>query len=159
MSLYFRYCKNAIFQNFGNIIFFRRFAFFIFFFFSRQLFSAVSRPIYTKFGTNVSSWLRFKQTRAIFEKLKNQVTTAKKTSKFRSNFHPGRHVFARCDETVKVFWKIFTAMTSRVLYLSDNVIVTVQNRPVFSNTWLQGASKKSDFDGCYLDNGTSYGQS
>ena len=30
--LYFRFCKNAIFQNFGNIMFFCRFAFFSFFF-------------------------------------------------------------------------------------------------------------------------------
>ena len=50
-------------------------------------------------------------------------------------------------------------MTSRLLYLSENVIVTVQNRPVFSNTWLNGASKKTDFDGDYLYSGKSYGQS
>ena len=37
-------------------------------------------------------------------------------------------------------------MTSRQLYLSENVIVTVQNPPVFSNTWLNGASKKTDFE-------------
>jgi len=100
-----------------------------------------SRPSRTKFGTNVSSCLRFKHTRAIFEKFKNQVTTAKKLWSF---FRPGRHVFARCDETVKVFLKIFSAFTTRarVLYLSGNVIVKIQNRPVFSNTWLNGESKR-----------------
>jgi len=82
LLLYCRFCKNAIFQNFGNIIFFCRFAFSSFsFFFSGQLFSAVSQPIYTKFGMNVSSCMRLKQTRAIFEKFKNQVTTVKKHRK------------------------------------------------------------------------------
>ena len=33
-------------------------------------------------------------------------------------------------------------ITSGVLYLSENVVVTVQNRPVFSITRLYGASKK-----------------
>mgnify|MGYP003389936868 FL=1 len=44
-------------------------------------------------------------------------------------------------------------MTSRLLYLSENVIVTVQNRPVFSITALNGASKKTDFEVKYLANG------
>ena len=50
-------------------------------------------------------------------------------------------------------------MTPRVSYLSENVIATVQNRPVFSITALNGASKKTDFDGYYLEKGKSYGQS
>ena len=50
-------------------------------------------------------------------------------------------------------------MTPRVLYLSENVIAIVQNCPVFSNTLLNGASKKTDFDGNYLDNDESYDQS
>ena len=50
-------------------------------------------------------------------------------------------------------------MTSRVLYLSENIFVTVQNRLVFSNTLLNGASKKTDFDGDYLENRKRYGQS
>ena len=50
-------------------------------------------------------------------------------------------------------------MTSRLLYLSANIIVTVQNRPIFSNTWLNGASKKTDFEVKYLANGMRYGQS
>ena len=124
------------------------------FFFSREFFSAVSGPICTKFGANVSSCMRFILRRAILEKLKNQVTTAKK-QKNRSNFRTGRHVFARCDETVKVFFLIFTAMTSRLLYLSNNTFATVQNRLVFSNTWLNGASKKTDFEVNYLANGKS----
>ena len=84
---------------------------------------------------------------------------AKKTAKNRSFFSPLSHVFVRCDETVKDFWKIFSAITTRVLHLSENVLVIVQNRPVFSITWLNGASKKSDFEGNYLANGKSYGQS
>ena len=50
-------------------------------------------------------------------------------------------------------------MTPRVYYLSENVIVTVQNRPVFSNTWLNGVSKKTDFEVKYIANGMRYGQS
>ena len=76
-----------------------------------------------------------------FWKVKKPGHDGQKTSKNRSFYRPGRHVFARCDETVKVFCKVFTAMTPRVLYLSENVIVTVQNRPVFSITRLNGASK------------------
>ena len=63
---------NANFQNFGNIMFFCRFHFFL----QPKLFSAVSQPICTKFGTNASSCMQLKQTRAIFEMLKNQVTMA-----------------------------------------------------------------------------------
>jgi len=44
-------------------------------------------------------------------------------------------------------------MTSRLLYLSNNIFATVQNRLVFSNTWLNGASKKTDFEVNYLANG------
>ena len=44
------------------------------------------------------------------------------------------------------------------LYLSENVIAIVQNSPVFSNTLLNGASKKTDFNG-NLDNDESYDQS
>ena len=94
-----------------------------------------------------------------FWKVKKNRSQRPKTSKNRSNFRTGRHIFARCDETDKDFWKSFSGFTTRLLYLSENVIVTVQNRPVFSNTWLNGASKETDFDGYYLDNDTSYDQS
>ena len=96
--------------------------------------------------------------RPSFEKFKNQVTTAKK-HKNGLLFHTRRHVFARCDETVKDFWKIFFAMTPRVLYLSENIIAIAQNSPIFTNTLLNGASKKTDVDGYYLDNDESYDQS
>jgi len=56
--IYYRFCKNAIFQNFGNIYTFLLICFF-FFFFIRQLVEAIARPIYTKFGTNVSSCVVF----------------------------------------------------------------------------------------------------
>jgi len=46
-----------------------------------------------------------------------------------------------------------------MLYLSENVIVTVQYRPVFSITALNGARKKTNFDGNYLANLKSYDQS
>jgi len=46
-----------------------------------------------------------------------------------------------------------------MIFLSENVFVIVQNRPVFSNTLLNGASKNTNFDGDYLANGTSYDQS
>ena len=69
--LYFR-----VLQNFSNIMLFCRFAFFLL-----PDFFATARPICTKFGTNVSLWPGQKKTRAIFEKFKNQVTTAKKHRK------------------------------------------------------------------------------
>ena len=50
-------------------------------------------------------------------------------------------------------------MTSRLLYLSNNIYATVQNRLVFSNTWLNRASKKTDFEVIYFANGKRYGQS
>ena len=86
--------------------------------------------------------MRFLLNQALYEKFKNQVTAAKKTSKNRSNFRPGRHVFARCDETVKDFRKIFSAMTSRVLYLSENIFATVENHLVFSIIRLNGGLKR-----------------
>ena len=45
-----------------------------------------------------------------------------------------------------------------MLYLSENVIVIVQNRPVFSITALNGA-QKNNFEGNYLENLKSYDQS
>ena len=46
-----------------------------------------------------------------------------------------------------------------MLYLSENVIVIVQNRPVFSIIALNGARKKANFEGNYLENLKSYDQS
>ena len=129
------------------------------FFFSGQLFSAVSRPIRTKFCTNTSSCMRFILRRAILEMFKNQVTRAKKHRKIGHFSDPAVTFLLVVTKRLKFFCKIFSAMTPRVLYLSENVIVTVQNRPVFSITRLNGASKKTDFDGKYLENGKSYGQS
>ena len=77
-----------------------------------------------------------------FWKVQKPGHNGQKTLKNRSNFRTGRHVLARCDETDKDFWKVFSAMTSRLLYLSDNIFATVQNRLVFSITWLNGASKR-----------------
>jgi hypothetical protein len=92
----------------------------------------------TKIGTNVCSYTRFMLRRAFREKFKNYVTAAKKHRKL-VIFHPRRHIFVRCDETVENFWKIFPAFTTRLLHLSENV-------------------NKTDFDGDYLANGKSYGQ-
>ena len=50
-------------------------------------------------------------------------------------------------------------MTSRVLYLSENIFATVQNRLVFSIIRLNGASKKTDFEGNYLANSKRCSQS
>ena len=51
-------------------------------------------------------------------------------------------------------------MTSRLIYLSNNIYATVQNRLGFSNIWLNGASKKTDFEVNYLANRKRYlGQS
>ena len=122
-------------------MFFCRFAL-IFTFFLKILFLSRLRTDLRQIWQNVSSCMRFILRRAILKSSKTR-SRRPKTLKNRSNFRTGRHVFARCGETVKAFWKIFSAMTSRQLYLSENVIVTVQNRPVFSNTWLNGASKKT----------------
>ena len=134
LDLYCRFCNNAIFQNVGTIIILS------FIFFSRQFFSAVSWPICTKFGTNVCSYTRFILRRAICEKLKNQVTTAK-TLKNRSFFRARRHVFACCGETVKVFLNIFLRLplgchAFQKMYLRQ---FRNQNRLVFSITRLNGA--------------------
>ena len=50
--LYWRLCKNSIYQNLGKDILCP----FAIFLFSHQLFSAVSQPMCTKFGTNVIPW-------------------------------------------------------------------------------------------------------
>ena len=50
-------------------------------------------------------------------------------------------------------------MTSKVLYLSENVFVIVQNCLVFSIIKPNGGSKKTKFEGNYLANRNSYGQS
>ena len=94
-----------------------------------------------------------------FWKVQKPGHNGQKTSKNRSFFRPCRHVFARCDETVKLLGKIFTAMTSRMLHLSENVFVTVQNCLVFSIIKLNGGSKKTNFEGNYLPSRKSYGQS
>ena len=100
--LYFCFCKSAIFKI-SVILYFSV----DLLFFSRQLFSAVSRPSCTKFGRNVSSSMRFIRARGTFEKFKKVQKpghNGQKKLKFRSNFRPSRHVFARCDETVNVFF-------------------------------------------------------
>ena len=50
-------------------------------------------------------------------------------------------------------------MTSRVLYLSENVFVIVQNCLVFSIIKPNGGSKKANFEGNFIANRNSYGQS
>jgi hypothetical protein len=72
------------------------------FFLSSQLFPAVSWSIFTKFGMNLSSCMRFKQTMAIFEKFKTRSQRPIKIEKL-SIFRPHGHVFVCYDETVKYF--------------------------------------------------------
>ena len=57
------------------------------------------------------------------------------------------------------FGKNFMAIITRVLHLSESVFVTVQNCPVFSIMRLNGASKKTNFEGNYLANRKSYDKS
>ena len=81
--LYCRFCKNAIFQNFGNVIFFCRFAFF-----SPDNFSQLSL---NRYAPNLARMCRLasdKTDDVIFEKFKNQVTTAKKHRKIGQFFAP-----------------------------------------------------------------------
>ena len=55
---YYRFWKNAIFQNFGNIC--SSSVGLLFFFFFHKAVEAIARLIYTKFGTNVSSRVGFR---------------------------------------------------------------------------------------------------
>ena len=71
LLLYRRFLQKC---NFSKFRYYYVFLSICFIFFPRELFSAVSRPIYTKFGTNVYSCTRFILSRACFEKSKNQVT-------------------------------------------------------------------------------------
>jgi len=50
-------------------------------------------------------------------------------------------------------------MTSALLFLSENVIASVQNGAVFSNASLNAASKQTESEVKYLANGMRYGQS
>ena len=52
---------------------------FFFFFFSRQLVEAIARPIYTKFGTNVSSRVGFRMHFKNLEKVKKPGHDEQKT--------------------------------------------------------------------------------
>ena len=97
------FVKMKFFKIWGNII---RRCWFVFFS-SRQRFSAVSRPICTKFGTNVSSCMRFILRRAIFEKLKNQVTMAKKHRNFGQIFDPAVTLTLVVTKRLKFFEKSF----------------------------------------------------
>ena len=45
-----------------------------------------------------------------------------------------------------------------MLYISENIFATVQNRPVFAIAWLNGASKKTDLNGYYFPNHKRYGK-
>jgi hypothetical protein len=58
------------------------------------------------------------------KKVKKPGHGEQKTSKNRHFFPPGRHVFARCDETVKVEGKIHTDCSMGLFQLSENVFVT-----------------------------------
>ena len=122
--LYYRFCKNAIFQNFGNIMFFRRFAFFFFSFSPAN----VSRPSLDRFAPNftrTSHLVRDLYWGEIFWISSKTRLQRPKNSKNQSVFRPRRHIFARCDKTVKVFLRIFSAINTRMLHLSENVFVIV----------------------------------
>jgi len=70
-----------------------------------------------------------------------------------------RHVFARCDESVKDFGKIFSAIES-VFILFRKCICDSSKLSVFSSTLLNGGSKKTNCEGNnYLANRKSYGKS
>ena len=80
------------------------------FFFSRHSFSAAARPICTKFWRNVSCFPGQKMPRAIFEKLKNQVTTAKKHSQI---FIPAVTFSFVVTKRLKIFEKSFQSLPLR----------------------------------------------
>jgi len=99
--LYCRFCKNAIFQNLGNIMFFCRFAFF-----SPANFS---QPPLNRFAPNLERMCpttRGRKWRLRFLKSSKTRLQRPKTSKNRSIFHTRSHAFVLCNETVKDFWKM-----------------------------------------------------
>ena len=75
-------------------MFFCRFAFFFFYFFSPAKFS---QPPLDRFAPNLARICLH----ALGRKAQKPGYNGQKTSKNRSIFHTRRHVFARCDETVK----------------------------------------------------------
>jgi len=94
LLLYCRFCKNAIFQNFGNIMFFRQFAFFL------------PPTFLSRLLTNLhQNWHEFPIWYAIYTearflgKVQKPGHNSQKTLKKRSFFTHESH-----DETVKVFF-------------------------------------------------------
>ena len=94
-------CSNyyiAVFAKIGNIMFFRRFAFF-----SPESFS---QPSVGRFAPNLARsvvWHAIYTESSALRKVQKPGHNGEKTSKNRPNFHTRRHVFARCDKTVKLF--------------------------------------------------------
>ena len=78
--------------------------YFLYIFFSREFFSAVCGPICTKFGTNC---MRIILRRAIFEKFKNQVTTAKKHRKIGQIFTPAIKLSLVATKQLRIFEKSY----------------------------------------------------
>ena len=76
------------------------------------------------------------------EKFNNQVTTAKKTSKNRSFFDPAPTFSLVVDKRLNI--KIFSAIATRLLHLSENVRVTDSSEPSgFLNRLAQWSVKNS----------------
>ena len=71
--------------------------FLLFHFFARPILSSAARPSCNKFGI----WPE--KDEGDFSKVQKTGHNGQKTCKNRSIFHTRRHVFARCDETVKDF--------------------------------------------------------
>ena len=156
-GLYCRFSKNIyiFFFYFGNILTISFLSFF-----SHANFS---QPYFDRFTSNLARMCLlacdWKNTRAFLKgtKTRSQLTTAKKHRNIGNFFTPAFRFSLVVTKRLKFFETIFSVMTSRVLYLSENVIVTVQNRSVFSDTWHNGASKRPNLT-AILENGSSYGQ-
>jgi hypothetical protein len=118
------FAKNAIFQNFCNIIIFHRFAFFLF---SPANFP---QPYLDRSAPNLA---RMCVLNAIYieasfsRKVQQPRHSGQKNIENWSIFHLNPHIFVRCDKTVEDFWKFFPAFTTRLLHLSENVFEPVQN--------------------------------
>jgi len=87
-SFYCRFCKNAIFQNFGNIKFFRRFAFFFFFFLPLTFLSRVLTDLHQIWHERPTWYAIYTEARDFFLNVQKPGHNGQKTWKNRSFFHP-----------------------------------------------------------------------
>ena len=138
LLLYFRFCK----MQFCKISVILCFSVGLLFCFSSQIFQLPLDRLAPNLARICLPDLDIKR-RGWF--LKSSKTWSQRPKKHRKigQFFTTVVVFVRCDETVKDFWKIFFAMTPRVLYLSENVICDSSEPSSFLKHYAQCSIKKT----------------